>query len=128
MTDHQEGLWFIDPAHVITCETDKYSPKVSIRAIQKQVCQEYGITLADMLSPIRAKKYAIPRHIAMHRCAKMRKWSYPQIGRAFDRHYSVVIHAERVIDKDPDYLARLHRKKVYQACKTRTNMVQLSVG
>lgn len=128
MSDHQEGLWFIDPANVVDCDVDKYTPKTSIRAIQEQVCREHGIPMSAMLSPMRAKKYTIPRHIAIYRAYKQCRWSFPQIGKAFDRDHTSIIHVVRMMERDEKWLAKKHRKKVKQTCKPRTNMVQLIVG
>lgn len=130
MTDHQEGLWFIDPANVLPPPdvAPQTLANVTIRGIQEQVCREYGITMPEMLGPSRAKKYAFPRMVAMQMCVLQNKWSLTQIGDRFNRDHTTVMHAVKTLTADHDYLQRQYEKKARWVCKRRTNMVQLSVG
>jgi chromosomal replication initiation ATPase DnaA len=135
---HTEGLWFIQPEHVLEGPgLSVFNPNAtSIRTIQEQVCKEHGITLKEMKGLCRAKKYALPRRIAMYRCVQEHKWSCTQISKQFNRHYTMVMHSVRLIEKDPEYAEILSRKRVAnlmrwrarkssrEVCKPRTNMVQ----
>lgn len=58
-------------------------PQVSIEKIQKTVCRKYGVTLAQMRSVSRTKKFIIPRQIAMFLSREITSKSYPKIGRYF---------------------------------------------
>ena len=63
-----------------------------IRRIQLKVCEEYGVTLQAMLSRRQGPRLIEARREAMNR-ARLTKASYPEIGRAFERHHTTVMSA-----------------------------------
>lgn len=70
--------------------------KISIRDIQEVTAREYGISVADMLGPRRSRPVLEPRQIAMWLvCDIMPHKSLPQIGKAFDRDHTTVLHGKR---------------------------------
>jgi chromosomal replication initiator protein len=83
---------------------------VTIAQIQKEVCQEFGITAGELLAPARDAKFAHPRAIAMALAREVTKASYPAIGRAFDRHHTTVVSAVKrshnLLDSFPEYFDR----------------------
>lgn len=70
-----------------------------IKIIQEAVCEEYGISLEDMLSERRFHKIAHPRQIAMYLAFKLSTASSCNIGDAFDRDHTTVLHAIKVIER-----------------------------
>lgn len=77
-------------------DSSAYIP--TIIAIQKIVCEETGVDLGELLSKRRGKKSVEARHIAMYLTRKINGSSYPAIARKFNRHHTMVIHAENSIE------------------------------
>lgn len=74
--------------------------RVSIEDIQKKVADHFGIRLADILSPRRAREVARPRQIAMYLAKVMTEHSLPEIGRKFaGRDHTTIIHGVRKIEE-----------------------------
>lgn len=75
------------------------SRKVSIEAIQNRVASHYGVRVAEMFSPRRARSIARPRQVAMFLAKNLTSLSYPEIGRQFGgRDHTTVMHAVRTIE------------------------------
>ncbi len=73
--------------------------KITIDDIQRCVTKYFSLTMADMLSPRRAREVARPRQIAMYLCKQLTTRSLPEIGRKFGgRDHTTVIHAVRRIE------------------------------
>ena len=67
---------------------------LTIKDVQITVAEEYGLTMKEMMGVRRAKKFAEPRMIAMWLSYEvLPNKSLPQIGRAFDRDHTTVLHA-----------------------------------
>jgi chromosomal replication initiator protein len=81
---------------------------VSIEAIQRTVCEYYGVRLGDLLSQKRSRNIAFPRQVAMYLVRKLTGSSFPTIGERFGgRDHSTAIHATNAIGrrlKDDDDL------------------------
>jgi chromosomal replication initiator protein len=74
---------------------------LSIESINKCVCQYFKITLAELNSKSRERKYAEPRQIAMYLTRKYTKKTLPEIAAAFGgKDHSTVIHAIKKIERD----------------------------
>jgi len=67
--------------------------KVSVQTIIDVVADHLRIPVADLLGKKRNKEIVVPRQIAMYLAREMAGMSYPDIGRAFDRDYTTVIHS-----------------------------------
>ncbi len=73
---------------------------VSIEAIQRIVCEHFGVRLGDLLSKKRSRNIAFPRQVAMYLARKLTASSFPAIGEHFGgRDHSTVIHAANTIDR-----------------------------
>ncbi|MFC0316107.1 chromosomal replication initiator protein DnaA [Gordonia phosphorivorans] len=57
----------------------------------------YGITVDDLLSTSKSRPLVGYRHISMYLCRELTDLSLPQIGEAFNRDHSTIIHADRKI-------------------------------
>ena len=66
--------------------------------IQAAVCQQYHIARIEMVSRRAGKAVARPRQVAMYLARELTPLSTPEIGRAFARDHSTVIHACRTIE------------------------------
>lgn len=81
--------------------------RVTIEEIQRKVAERYNIRVAEMTSKRRDRPVARPRQIAMFLAKELTTKSLPDIGRAFDRDHTTVIHAVKAIEnlreKDPAF-------------------------
>lgn len=74
---------------------------LSIESINKCVCQYFKITLSELNSKSRERKYSEPRQIAMFLSRKYTKKTLPEIAMAFGgKDHSTVIHAIKKIEKE----------------------------
>ena len=76
--------------------------RVTIRAIQDEVCRHFRIGRKDMLSTSRMPHLVHPRHIAMYLSRKVAGRSWKQIGHAFDHGHTTAIYAVRKIEAQID--------------------------
>ena len=75
------------------------SRQISVDAIQNRVASHYGVRVAEMFSPRRARNIARPRQVAMFLAKNLTSLSYPEIGRQFGgRDHTTVMHAVRTIE------------------------------
>ena len=82
--------------------------KISIDEIQRKVCENYGLRMADMQSARRSRNIARPRQVAMYLAKQLTSRSLPEIGRKFGgRDHTTVMHAVRKIEElsneDPSF-------------------------
>lgn len=74
---------------------------LSIESINKCVCQYFKISLMELNSKSRERKYSEPRQIAMYLSRKYTKKTLPEIAMAFGgKDHSTVIHAIKKIEKE----------------------------
>ncbi len=74
---------------------------VNVDTIKQFVSQYFKITLSEMESKSRARKFAEPRQIAMFLTRKYANKTYPEIASLFGgKDHSTVIHAIRKIEKN----------------------------
>ena len=71
---------------------------VTIEEIQRKVAEHYNIRVTEMTSKRRERNIARPRQIAMYLAKNLTTKSLPDIGRAFDRDHTTVIHAVKTIE------------------------------
>lgn len=70
-------------------------PRSDSAAIIKQVALKHKITVADLLSDIRARPIAAARHEAMYRIREERKLSWGRIGYLLNRDHTSCLHGWR---------------------------------
>jgi chromosomal replication initiator protein len=79
----------------------------TVREIQQQTADAFGVSLEQLLSSSRAAPVAWPRQVAMYLARELTDQTLPAIGRAFGgRNHTTVMHAcrrtaERIAE-DPD--------------------------
>ena len=66
---------------------------VSFNDIFGVVCDHFSLRPDDLHSKRRSKNVAMPRQLAMYLCRRLLGASFPQLGQAFHRDHSTVIHA-----------------------------------
>ena len=79
-----------------TCAEWDLSP---VRVIQEAVAHYYSLSLEDLLSGKRERKFSRPRQVAMYLAAELTGQPGTEIGRRFNRDHTTVIHARRQIAK-----------------------------
>ena len=62
------------------------------REILKQVAEEFDISVQDLLSKNRERRYSWPRGLAYLRIYCETSMSYPQIGRLMNRDHTTIIY------------------------------------
>jgi chromosomal replication initiator protein len=67
--------------------------KIEAETIIEVVADHFKIPVSDLLGKKRNKEIVMPRQVAMYLAREMGGMSYPDIGRAFDRDYTTVIHS-----------------------------------
>jgi chromosomal replication initiator protein len=75
---------------------------LSIRSIQQATCEAHGITLDEMLAEGKARRFSVPRQIAMYLAHYHSRRSLPTIARLFERDHSTVIHGIRAVRDHED--------------------------
>lgn len=70
-----------------------YERMVTIENIMRMVSGYYNIRVADLSSKRRSRSLARPRQIAMALAKELTEHSLPEIGRAFDKDHTTVLHA-----------------------------------
>ena len=71
----------------------------SIAAIQEAVAANYGLNASDLVSLDRSRPICHPRHVAMYLAKKLTNSSLTEIGNAFKKHHSTVLHGVARIQK-----------------------------
>lgn len=75
-----------------------YQQEVTIEDIQKSVCDYFVVKMSDLKSSRRDRSIARPRQIAMYLAKELTSKSLPEIGSAFDRDHTTIMHAIRLIE------------------------------
>jgi chromosomal replication initiator protein len=76
-----------------------YDRAVTLDNIKRTVAGYYNIRLSDLSSPRRTRSLARPRQMAMALAKELTQHSYPEIGSAFDKDHTTVMHACRKISE-----------------------------
>lgn len=104
--------------------------KPTIRDVEYAVCQHFKLTTDILRGPIRSRRYARPRQIAMFLALDMTGWGTSAVGRYFHRDHSTAGHARVRIPelcatrpKLADNL-RACREAVEAICRERAMIVQ----
>ena len=89
----------IDTTRVVLKDLLKISDRViGMSEIQYAVCGHYQISLSDLKSTRRERRVARPRQLAMYLAKILTPLSLPDIGKAFGRDHTTVIHAVKTIE------------------------------
>ena len=67
---------------------------ITIQKVQRAVADSYRLRVDELVSKSNARRFALPRQVAMYLCKQLTKHSYPEIGREFGgKHHTTVIHS-----------------------------------
>jgi len=68
--------------------------------ILREVSEEYGVSVEDILGARRDQRVVLPRQIIMYRLCKETGWSLPQIGRFLgNRDHTTVLNGRKKIER-----------------------------
>jgi chromosomal replication initiator protein len=74
--------------------------EVTIRRIQEQVSERFGLSLDELVSARRSQAVSYPRHVAMYLARELTDASLPKIGKEFGgRDHTTVMHATSKITR-----------------------------
>lgn len=74
--------------------------KIEVKAIQQAVADFYAVTVAELLMKKRGKAHIVlARQVAMCLAKELTNLSYNQLGSAFQREHSTIIHAQNAIQE-----------------------------
>jgi len=84
-------------AKEVVAEIIGNSQELSAELIRDFIARQFKVTISDMQSKSRKKNIAFPRQISMYLARKYTEQGLMEIGRAFNRDHSTVLHSVRVI-------------------------------
>jgi chromosomal replication initiator protein len=91
----------IDMSTVKSIIKNRQHSNVSVDDIQKLTTGYFNISLSDLLSNKKTRKFSYPRQMAMYLTRKLTDLSFKEIGKAFgNKDHSTVIYAVKRIEKD----------------------------
>ena len=91
----------IDMSIVKSVIKNRFLSKTNIYDIQKVTADHFNISLSELISNKKGRKFSYPRHMAMYFCRNLTYLPYKKIGEAFgNKNHTTVIHAVKHIEKD----------------------------
>ena len=93
----------IDMSTVKSIINKRQPHKTNLSDIQNLIAEYYNISLSDILSNEKRRRFSYPRQVAMYLSRKLTDFSFKEIGKAFgNKDHSTVIYAVKRIEKDKD--------------------------
>ncbi len=85
---------------------------ITIDTLLKFVAEYYGVRPSELKAASNSRNIVMPRQVAMYLCKSLTSASLPDIGRAFGKHHSTVIHSIRKVEderrKDSDFNSQIN--------------------
>jgi chromosomal replication initiator protein len=74
---------------------------MSLNEIQKRTAEYFSISLSDLISNRKKRKFSYPRQVAMYLCRNLTDSSFKEIGKAFgNKDHSTVIYALKRVETE----------------------------
>ena len=73
---------------------------ITIDTLLKFVAEYYGVRPSELKAASNSRNIVMPRQVAMYLCKTLTSASLPDIGRAFGKHHSTVIHSIRKVEEE----------------------------
>jgi chromosomal replication initiator protein len=86
-------------AKEVVAEIVGSSQELSAELIRDFIARQFKITVSDLQSKSRRKTIAFPRQVSMYLARKYTDQGLVEIGKAFKRDHSTVLHSVRVISE-----------------------------
>ena len=78
---------------------DPYSGTITIENIQKVVAEHYNVSVSDLKSKKKDRKFVIPRQISIFICCSLTEYSTTEIGNEFGgRDHTTIMHARDKVE------------------------------
>ena len=78
---------------------DPYSGTITIENIQKVVADHYNVSVSDLKSKKKDRKFVIPRQISVYICCALTEYSTTEIGNEFGgRDHTTIMHARDKVE------------------------------
>lgn len=87
----------LDMAKAIVAEIVGQRQELSAVLIRNFVAGQFNVSIEDMQSKARKRVIAFPRQVSMYLARKLTEEALSEIGKAFNRDHSTVVHSIRVI-------------------------------
>jgi chromosomal replication initiator protein len=95
---------------LVTSGKHLLSPASTIQEIQEITARFFDLSLSDLLSRSKKRKYSYPRQLAMYLCRRYTDLSFKEIGTAFQyKDHSTVMYAVRHISKAKEENDRIRK-------------------
>jgi len=96
---------------------DPKQGNMSMDIIQRVVAEDFHLTPNDLKGKKKSSAFVRARHIAIYLCRELTEYSLTEIGQAFGRDHTTVLHSHRLIEEESrsdtnlySILERLKRK------------------
>lgn len=91
----------IDMSMVKSIIRNAHSSNIGMHDIQKLTASHFNLSLSDLVSDKKGRKFSYPRQIAMYLSRKLTDLSYKEIGKEFGKKdHTTVIYAVKRVEKD----------------------------
>jgi len=90
---------------------------ITIDVIKKLVCQEYRLSLKELVSRSRKQRIVKPRQVAIFLARRYTDQPLQAIGKSFNRYHATVLHAIGCVEKELKHDAPLKRHVKYLSQK-----------
>lgn len=84
---------------VLETISKKSSKQITIDAIKKLICNEFGISQEDLVSTSRKNKLVHPRQMAIYLSRKYTDQPLKTIGKSFNRYHATAIYSINAVEK-----------------------------
>ena len=99
------------------------SQTFNVETIRDFLAKQFKISVDEMCSKSRKKTIAFPRQIAMYLSRKMTDNGLSDIGKAFNRDHSTVVHSVRVITESISRSASVRGQVEFLTDKLKKNFL-----
>jgi|TARA_Y100000310_G_C20540984_1_gene743275 chromosomal replication initiator protein len=69
-----------------------------VQTIVDLVAADFGVSTANILDDSRRQTYVVPRQYCVWLAFKLTAYSFPTLGKIFNRHHTTILHSIRTVD------------------------------
>lgn len=92
--------YFLIPGLLTKKNLDSHIHKLTIDEVAQQVCNQFGVTVADIRVRCRKREFVEPRQLVCYICSKilLHNYKYVTIAKFFDISHCTIVHANRMVE------------------------------
>lgn len=98
----------------------RQSKNITLETIKKLVCQQYRITLKEIVSNSRKQSIVRPRQIAMYLARRYTDSPLQVIGKSFNRYHATALHSIGTVERELKRNSSVKRQVEYLSQKLET--------